>query len=210
LIAPYLERRIQEVIPTADIQVIVDWDETVERRERSDRALQLFTSFDPLTRGENSIQIPPFRRPDGKPQLPNGKAVSVAHSGDLTLAVSGAEGCDVEAVESRTPTIWRDLLGVERFALANIISQQISENLDTAATRVWVANECLKKAGAMVNAPLVLVESTADSGVWLKSGESAIGCFVVSVREVEKPLVFGVLVRKMGECNLGQLKSLSY
>ena len=126
--------------------------------------------------------------------------------------VSGAEGCDVEAVASRSAAIWRDLLGVERFALANLISQQMAEGLDTAATRVWVASECLKKAGAMVNAPLTLVESTADGGVWLESGENAIACFGVSVREVGKPLVFGVLVRKVEGCDrtLAQLKSLSY
>ncbi|HAX86923.1 MAG TPA: hypothetical protein DCY91_11855, partial [Cyanobacteria bacterium UBA11370] len=152
------------------------------------------------------------RRPDGKPELLNGKAVSVAHMGDLTLVVSGSEGCDVEAVEARTPAIWRDLLGVERFALANIIAQQMLDGLDTAATRVWVASECLKKAGAMVNAPLVLVESTADGGVWLKSGEKVISTFVVSVREVEKPLVFGVLVDKEKENNhlLTPLESLRY
>jgi enediyne polyketide synthase len=73
------------------------------------------------------------------------------------------------------------------------------EGLDTAATRVWAASECLKKAGAMVNAPLTLVEATADGVMWLESGEKAIASFAVSVREVEQPLVFALLVRKVKE-----------
>lgn len=189
LLAPYLERRLREFIPTADVTVIVDKDSTVERRVRSDRSLQLLTS------SHTSIA----RRPDGKPELTNGKAVSVAHAGDLTLVVSSSEGCDVELVESRTPVTWRDLLGVERFTLANLITQQMSEGLDTAATRVWAVSECNKKAGAIVNAPLTLVEATADGVVWLKSGENAIASFAVSVWEFKQPLVFTVLVRKVKE-----------
>jgi enediyne polyketide synthase len=138
-----------------------------------------------------------MRRPDGKPEVTNGQAVSVAHAGDLTLAIAGADpiGCDVEPVIARSAAVWQDLLGKERFNLANEIAQENTEELDLAATRIWTASECLKKAGAMVNAPLVLLDST-DDVVWLESGKNALATLAVSVREFEQPLVLAVLVQR--------------
>ncbi|MGH2412328.1 MAG: polyketide synthase dehydratase domain-containing protein, partial [Microcystaceae cyanobacterium] len=202
LLTPYLERRIQEFIPNPDLTVVIDKDGTVNRRVRSDRTLQALTS--PPTsflqsEGSNSLSIAVTRRPDGKPEVSNGKAVSVSHAGDLTLAVAGSEtiGCDVEPVVSRLVEVWGDLLGEERIALAFAIASQIQESLDLAATRVWCASECLKKAGAMINTPLVLVNSTSDGVVWIAAGENAaIATFGLLVQEFEQPLAIAVLVRR--------------
>ena len=184
LLAPYLERQIQEFIPTADVTISIDHDGTVERRVRSDRA---------ILAGQSARLT---RRPDGKPELTNGKGVSVAHAGDLTLVVTGAGslGADVEPLVSRSVAVWRDLLGGERFALAEAITAQTQEDLDTAATRVWTASECLKKAGATVNTPLTLFK-VADREVWLASGEMAIGTFAVCVDQAENQLNFAVLTK---------------
>ncbi len=196
LLIPYIERRVKELIPEAKLGVAVVQDTTVERRVRSDRAIHQALG--------STISV--SRRPDGKPEVANGQAISVAHAGDITIACAGLNpiGCDIEPVVPRTATVWQDLLLTERFALAGVIAQETTETLDIAATRIWSASECLKKAGAMVNAPLVLVESTADGVIVLASGESAIVSFVVSVRDVEPPLVFGVLVKKMPKKNLVQ------
>ncbi|WP_249267845.1 SDR family NAD(P)-dependent oxidoreductase [Microcystis aeruginosa] len=185
LLAPYLERQIREFIPTAEVAISIDSDGTVERRVRSDRALLV---------GQEAMLT---RRPDGKPELTNGKAVSVAHAGDLTLVVTGAGslGADVESVVSRSVAVWRDLLGGERFALAEAIASQAQEGLDTAATRVWTASECLKKAGATVNAPLTLLKAD-EREVWLESGEMAIGTFAVCVGQAENQLNFAVLTKQ--------------
>ncbi len=223
LIAPYIERKIQELIPNADITVMVDRDGTVERRVRSDRTIQQITSPLPQEipsegsqqQGKNS---PPsslsllIRRPDGKPEVNNGKAVSVAHCGDLTLIVSGSNpiGCDVEPVIARNSNVWQDLLGKERFNLANMIAQETGEALDLTTTRIWCASECLKKAGMLADAPLLLRQSDNET-VWLESGENAIATFVLSVQEVEEALVFAVLIGKEKvDRVLEEMRSLNY
>ena len=67
--------------------------------------------------------------------------MSASHCGDLTMAVAGHSpvGCDLELVVTRPPEIWRDMLGVERFKLAEVISREAQETLDVAATRVWTS-----------------------------------------------------------------------
>jgi len=87
------------------------------------------------------------------------------------------------------------LLGGERFALAEAIASKAQEGLDTAATRVWTASECLKKAGATVNAPLTLLKAD-EREVWLESGEMAIGTFAVCVGQAENQLNFAVLTKQ--------------
>ena len=138
------------------------------------------------------------RRPDGKPEVPGDRAVSAAHAGDLTLAVAGPGpvACDVEPVSARPAAVWRDLLGAGGFALAAVVEREAKEDQAAAATRVWAAKECLKKAGAMAASPLVLESTSADGWVLLKSGLLAIATFVVPVRGAETRLALAVLVRK--------------
>ena len=64
-----------------------------------------------------------------------------------------------------------------------------------AATRVWAAAECLKKAAAMVDVPLTLRFATADGWVVLAAGSFLIATFVASVRGMEERLVLAVLGR---------------
>ncbi|MFH7029534.1 MAG: SDR family NAD(P)-dependent oxidoreductase [Heteroscytonema crispum UTEX LB 1556] len=188
LLAPYLERRIKEFIPTADVTVVIDKDETVKSQVRRARAIQkIFRSTSLVS-----------QRLDGKPETTENIKISVAHADDLTLVIAGSApiGCDVEPVVARSANVWCDLLGRGNFGLANAIAQEKKETLDITATRIWATVECLKKAGAIMDAPLVLVDVSDNSMVWLASGEKTIATIVVSVREVKQPLVFAMLVRK--------------
>lgn len=194
---PYLERQIKQVIPNADLTLVIDHDATVERRVKSDRSLQILTSV-PL----GASLAPLHRQPDGKSEVSNGEAVSVSHAGDLTLVVRGSPGCDVELVVSREVEMWRDLLGVRHFELAQIITQEKGEDFNVSATRVWCAKESLKKAGVSIDIPLTLLNYPSllpTKSLWLESGERMIATFVVSVRGFEKPLVFAVLVEGVKE-----------
>ena len=103
------------------------------------------------------------------------------------MAVAGHSpvGCDLEPVVTRPPAIWRDLLGVERFKLAEIISVEAQETLDKAATRVWTSVESLKKAGSGMNAPLIFVSAAPNGWVLLTSGKLKIASGVVQ-RDGEK------------------------
>ncbi|HAC64426.1 MAG TPA: beta keto-acyl synthase, partial [Cyanothece sp. UBA12306] len=77
LLPTYLERNIKKVVPDANLTLIIDEDATVERRVRSDRALM----------GSQKLTV--TRRIDGKPEIPS-EAVSVSHTGALTLVVKGS------------------------------------------------------------------------------------------------------------------------
>jgi enediyne polyketide synthase len=134
---------------------------------------------------------------DGKPEVAGERDVSVAHARDLTLALAGHRpvGCDIEPVVGRPDVTWQDLLGPDRFALAQFIARESREDLAAAATRVWTASECLKKAGALADAPLILATSTMDGWVVLESGLLAIATFIAPVQAMQEPLAFAILLR---------------
>jgi enediyne polyketide synthase len=170
LIAPYIERCLEELIPQSQVSVaLVNGD--------SDAALQLFG---------DDLRL--HHRSDGKPQLVaadvsprHSHHVSVAHAGELTIAVAGSSGCDLETV---APRPWSDLLPPERLALAQQLTKpdrsadSLSASADVAATRVWAALECMKKAGVPTDAPLLLVgpgvPAEPDGWVLFSSGSRTI------------------------------------
>jgi enediyne polyketide synthase len=142
----------------------------LDRRDRSTRAIE-------RALGATGI----IRRADGKPEARDGRNVSASHCGDLTMAVASNTpvSCDLELVAPRTPETWSDMLGVERFKLAEVISRETKETLDVAATRVWTAVECLKKAGAGITAPLTFTRAASNGWILLASGELKIASGVV-------------------------------
>jgi enediyne polyketide synthase len=187
LLGPYLERRVQELIPGSAVEVVVEPGAAAERRSQSNRALQRLLG---ATRGV-------CRRPDGKLEVPGDREVSLAHADPLTLAVASPRpvGCDAEWVVPRPAGVWRQLLGAERFALAGVVAREAGEDEAVAGTRVWAAGECLKKAGAWVDSPVVLDSALADGWVLLAAGPLLIATFVAAVRGAEHRLVLAVLAR---------------
>ncbi len=157
---PYLERRLPELVPGAAPRVAVERDG--DRQVGRDRAVGRI-----LGAGAAILH-----RPDGKPEVAGGGAVSVAYSGDKVLAVTGREplGCDLEVVRERSDTVWLDLLGAERHRLGRLLALEHDEDPDAAATRVWAASESLKKAGRGPDAPLTLSGGSAGGWVLLASG----------------------------------------
>ena len=110
------------------------------------------------------------------------------------MAVAGRSpvGCDLEVVATRQPATWSDMLGVDRFKLSEIISRETQETLDVAATRVWTSTECLKKAGAGIDAPLIFAGAAPNGWILLTSGELKIVSGVVQ-REGKKELAIALL-----------------
>jgi enediyne polyketide synthase len=185
LLGPYVERRMQELVSGSKVAVTVEQGVTAERRLRSDQAIQRALG--------KTISI--HRRPDRKPTVANGTDVSAAHHGDLTLAVTGPGplGCDVEGVVARPDSVWRRLLGSDRFSLAEVIVREVGEEKAAAATRVWAASECLKKAAAMLDAPLALASWTTDGWVLLSSGPLVTATFAGMIRSTQEKVVLAVL-----------------
>ena len=66
-----------------------------------------------------------------------------------------------------------------------------------AATRVWSAIECLRKAGASADAPLTLAGTERAGWVTLASGDIRIGALAATVRGgAAEPVVFAVLAKE--------------
>jgi enediyne polyketide synthase len=198
LLPAYLERCLRENIPSvnnSNFSLIFDQDGTVEPRIRSDRALAHLTATTELIR----------RRLDGKPDDINGQFVSVSHCQDLTLAITANTplACDLEMITPRNPDLWRDLLGQETLALAQLLTRETNESFDTIATRLWAAKECLKKVGAMPNAALAFTQAT-EQVIWFQSGivlekqlNLAIATFVITLHNFDSPLVIALLIAKV-------------
>jgi enediyne polyketide synthase len=188
LLAPHVERRLQELVPGSRIHVSLEPDDPGTMASRA----ALVT----LLAGEAGLR----HRPDGKPEVDaaadGDTHVSVSHAGDMVLTVTGEGriGCDLEPVTGRTQEVWSDLLGPERFVLAQLITRERGESPDEAATRVWAAVESLKKAGVPHGAPLTLHPGGGDGWLLLRSGELFIGTLLAPVRELSGPAALAVLV----------------
>ena len=183
LLGPYLERRLEELVPESCVAVTVGKRATKQRLGGSQAALR-----QALGRKERV-----FRRPDGKPVTLKPGSLSAAHAGKLTLAITGPRGvaCDVEEVATRADSIWEGLLGSDLLRMAGRISRERPEDLHTAATRLWNVVECLKKAGLSPEAPVVL-DSITTTGELFRSGTLVIASCVVSAQGAEAPLAIGL------------------
>ena len=184
LLLTYLERSLRERIPSAAITIALVCGAEDDRQSRADSAMHRVLGKDAKI----------ATRSDGKPVTDGEMTVSVAHSGEFTLAVAGTAplACDLEKIVERTEAIWNGLLGEERHALARWISQQNGEAIEVTATRVWAAIECLKKSGLPPNVPLTLQND--DAGwVLFDAGKSIIATYRADFDTITPPRIFAVL-----------------
>jgi enediyne polyketide synthase len=155
---------------------------------------------------------PITRRIDGKPDSIHDQPVSASHCQDLTLAVlqrcqlttHGTKpqiACDIEQVSSFPSRPWGDLLGDAALQLARVVGEATGEAVDIAATRIWSAKECLKKAGLPAQTSLTL-HHNHNSLVWLEahgvsSGEKdsslEIATWVFQLDGLADPIVVAIL-----------------
>jgi enediyne polyketide synthase len=139
-------------------------------------------------------------RPDGRPQIHGERTISASHAPGLTLvaAATGTIGCDVEPVAPRPASEWDGLLGTHA-ALAGVLAAELGEDLDTAATRVWAATECLQKAGVTpASAPITLTPARRDAWTVFASGNLRIATLVTTLArtpsgDAQAPVVFAIL-----------------
>jgi enediyne polyketide synthase len=138
--------------------------------------------------------IPARYRPDGRPEI-DGANVTASHGAGLTLVVASAASvaCDVEIVAERTDEDWSGLLG--GLALRDLVAAETRESGQTAATRVWCALECLRKAAVTTQA-LTLDRVDEEGWVLLSDGDVSIATWVTTLNDVADPVVFAILSDK--------------
>ena len=187
LLPPFLERQI-ETMATSKVNVALLRDSVMVRPQRSNAVIQQAL--------DTAQEI--FRTADGKPFVTSHHHVSVAHSGELSLAVAGLNtvSCDMERVVDRDDDFWLAVLGAERIALVEQLMKQSGvENYNTSATRVWTVMECLKKAGLPLNTPVTLKSCDRNGWIVLAAGKQLIGSFIARLQKSAEVFALAVLTR---------------
>ncbi|HET9283845.1 MAG TPA: SDR family NAD(P)-dependent oxidoreductase [Candidatus Angelobacter sp.] len=182
LLGPYLERILGELIPSAQLHVMLAPDDDLDDAIRG-----MF--------GPNARLV---HRADGKPEIfgvADPSHISISHSAGLTLIISGKQrtGCDLEKVKNRESNQWNQLLG-ENFPLAPLIAEKTNTSLDAAATQVWSLNESLRKAGASFDHPLRLQKVSSEHWVVLNSGAITAAAFQTRLSEADSELAFAFVI----------------
>jgi enediyne polyketide synthase len=201
LLGPFLERQAAELTGRA-VRCAVEPDPPSGADGRDARRRQTKVAVERMLHRPAVIT----HRGDGKPQLDDeGIAISASHGGGVTLAVAGLAGagservgCDVERIQERATQDWKALLTAEQFALAELIHREREEEPAAAATRVWSAVECLRKAGRTLTGPITLAADGQGSWVLLRSGAAKIATFVTSVLDQPDLVVFTILTEEDG------------
>jgi enediyne polyketide synthase len=183
LLAPYLERRVNKLLPAVRVSFAVSQNGTGHNGHRHN--------------GRSGPKPESSARNGSDRALPSDWCLVTAQAGAFSISVEGPGplGFNLRPVASRPVTSWQDLLGHEQFQLAERIARDQAEHSDTAATRVWSALESLKKAGLSTDAPLVVAESSADSGLVLAAGPFLIATDVVEIRGEAQPWVLALATR---------------
>jgi enediyne polyketide synthase len=191
LLGSYLERTVGE-LTGARVAVVVEADDpagdtgdhVADRRARTALA------------ASRALGVPAEvrYRPDGRPEVDGARAISAAHGAGLTVCVAaeGGPACDVEPVADRDPSTWQGLLG-RHHTLATQVAAATGESPDIAATRVWAAVECLRKAGRSIDSPLLLGPAQRPGWIVLAAGTACVAVLVTTVRGIDSPVAFAVL-----------------
>jgi enediyne polyketide synthase len=191
LLGPYLEHHLAELIPDAPRCVVAPdmlpgGRDQNYRRRHTDLAVSRL-----LGRPERVLH-----RGDGKPEVAGQDVnMSASHGAGVTFAVAGDTrlACDVETVRDRTDKSWRELLGADLVALCKAVQRTAGDEPAVAATRVWGAVECIRKAGWALAQPLTFVGAGPGRWVVLRSGQASIATFATRLRDKPRPIVFAVL-----------------
>ncbi|MET7881201.1 type I polyketide synthase [Micromonospora profundi] len=190
LLGPYLQRTVADLLGV-DVATAVEPDgEAASGDFVAARRAQTATAVSRAC-GE---PVPVRYRPDGRPELDDGRVVSSSHGAGVTLAVvaDGPVACDLELVEERPDSVWQGLLG-QHLALAEAIREATGEDLSTAATRAWTAVECLQKVGHTNREPLTLLSTPRPGWTVFAAAGHRIAVTATTLRDVGGPVVIAVL-----------------
>jgi enediyne polyketide synthase len=176
LLAPYLERRLAEIVPSTDVHI----------------------SLHEATANEDSNSS--CHRPDGKPeeQAHPDVQVSRSHCGSLILSARSQQpvGCDMEQCAHRDQALWSGLLGEQWLSVAQMIASESDTPLNQPATQVWALKESLRKCGAALDQSLQIDRQTSDGWTILSSGEWQGATFLTSIQGFPDKVAFAFVTRR--------------
>lgn len=176
LLAPYLERRLAEIMPAAAMRVALN------------------------DAGAHQDTKCSCHRLDGKPQdCPDrGSQVSRSHCEGFVLAARSPQplGCDMELCADRGETSWSGLLGEHWLSVAHMMATESDIPLQDAATQAWSLKESLRKCGAAFDQHLQIRAQTPDGWTILSSGPVQAATFRTSIRGLDERVAFAFVTRQ--------------
>jgi enediyne polyketide synthase len=174
LLAPYLERRLAEILPSADVHISLH---------------EATVSYDSSC-----------HRPDGKPEERAQQEVQVSrsHCGSLIFTARSHQplGCDMEQCAHRDEASWPGLLGEQWLSVAQMIANESDTALNQSATQIWALKESLRKCGAALDQSLQLDTQTSDAWTILSSGEWQAATFLTSIQGFPDKVAFAFVTRR--------------
>ena len=185
LLGPHLERELERVLGGSRSVVVEPRAGSGTEDRRTVTGLAVGRALNRPVRVRH--------RPDGRPEVPDSQ-VSAAHGAGVTLVVVGENrlACDVETVRQRSDGNWTRLLGAGLVSLRDLVAERADECVHRAATRVWGALECLRKAGGTGRS--LTLETVGEHGwVVLSSGDTRIATWRTTLHGNPEPVVFAVL-----------------
>jgi enediyne polyketide synthase len=178
LLAPYLERRLADIMPSADLRISLNEGTTIQDSKCS------------------------CHRPDGKPEQAHPELqVSRSHCGSLLLTARAQQpvGCDMEQCADRDEASWRGLLGEQWLSLAQMIATENHIRLQDASAQAWTLKESLRKCGAAFEQHLQLNTQTTDGWTIFSSGELQAATFQTSIQGFQDGVAFAFVTRHRHE-----------
>ncbi len=188
LLSSHMERELSDRAEVICVRLSFEVTLSLDRNGRRDALVQPF--------GLTGADI--RHRADGKPEICTGTdCITFSHLPEMSMAVlaNGPVGCDLVSVQQRDQALWRQMLGQARHSLANFVAQSEGDTEDTAASRVWAAMECLKKAGASGGETL-LFEDRREGWITFTAGPYSVATLAVNIQGVSGAVVVGVLTRR--------------
>jgi enediyne polyketide synthase len=180
VVAPYVERKLGELLPTiaTEISVQLELRDVVYAARRAQRERRL------LLGGSVSTAVADI-----------GEAI--AYSNDCAFVVTGRNvlACDMEEVVPLEREHWREMLTPALFELARYARHEAGESIDAACGRLWCAGECLTKAGLFASAPMVLRAVRDDGWIVFATGDATIATCVIAPRDAPRALALAVMLR---------------
>jgi enediyne polyketide synthase len=190
LLAPYLERKISQILRQAEITIGLVEAPKEQRKCAINR--WIWKSF-----GDDAALT---HRADGKPEIAGrpsaNSSLSISHAEDITLLLSANQnaGCDLEKIAHRNSECWEKLLG-EDYTLVDILCRESKASFDDASTQIWTVKESLRKAGTCFNQPLTFNSCSADGWTSFAAGKFVAASCQAKIAGTDSSFAFGFVLQ---------------
>jgi enediyne polyketide synthase len=186
LVNPYLQRRAADLFSSRGIPLSLEVEAA-------------WSPSDNLLKRLNNGSVRVLRRTDNKPEVylevdAPPVFVSASNTEALSIAVQSCFpiGCDVEVVVDRDATLWKAMLGNERFLFCQHMASTCPSRLHELATRLWCIREALVKSGLDQLGAIRMSKEFPDGWIEFECGESIVISWSTELRNSRVALAIAV------------------